>query len=96
VQVIQTTDANTRTIINAPTPLTGTLANSTTTVPVPLPTSGMSVLIATATLDAMVAFNRPIHFNGERVNKVEIAASFGGASEVTYITESGRRIKLSE
>ena len=31
--------------------------------------------------------------NGERVNRIEVAAIFGGASQVTYVTQSGRRIQ---
>jgi len=76
--------------------LTGTTASSSCNASVTLPTSGTSLIIASTTLDVLVAFNRPLHFNGERVNKVEIAATFGGASEVTYITASGRRIRASE
>ena len=30
---------------------------------------------------------------GIRVTRMEVAATFGGASEVTYVTESGRRVK---
>jgi hypothetical protein len=92
VQVTQITDVNVKTTVNS-TPLAGTAANSTATASVTLPTSGMSVLTATTTLNALVAFGRPIHINGERVDKVEIAAAFGGESQVTYITASGNRLK---
>ncbi len=92
VQVTQTTETNTKTTVNS-TPLAGTTANSTATVSVTLPTSGMSVLTATTTLNALVAFGRPIHIYGKRIENVEIAASFGGPSQVTYITANGERLK---
>lgn len=62
----------------------------------PATTGETAVFTASATLDVLIALGRPLYFDGERVNKVEIAATFGSTSEVTYITESGRRIKLSE
>jgi hypothetical protein len=34
--------------------------------------------------------------HGERVNRIEVAAAFGRASEVIYVTESGRRIKSTQ
>jgi hypothetical protein len=30
---------------------------------------------------------------GERVDRIEVAAVYGGASETTYVTHSGRRIR---
>jgi hypothetical protein len=95
VQITQTTDANAKTTANS-TPLAGTTANSTATASVTLPASGMSVLTATATLNALVAFGRPIHINGERVDKVEIASAFGNQPKITYITATGRRVKWPE
>jgi hypothetical protein len=71
--------------------LAGTSAASTGTANVTLPT-GMSVLTATATIDLMIASARPMFVDGERVNRMEIAAVYGGASRLTYITQSGRRI----
>jgi hypothetical protein len=72
---------------------TCTLSNNTCTTRVSLPLSKTSLIIATTTVDGLLAFGRPIFIDGERVNKVEIAAAFGGQSEVTYITDSGRRLK---
>lgn len=92
VQVTQITDANTQATVNS-TPLAGTIANSTATASVTLPASGLSILTATTTLNALVAFSRPIHIDGERIDKVQIAASFGGPAQVMYITASGKRIK---
>lgn len=73
--------------------LTGSTASSTCTARVTLQLTKTSLIIATTTVDGLLAFGRPIFIDGERVNKVEIAAAFGGQSEVTYITESGRRLK---
>jgi hypothetical protein len=75
--------------------LTGSEASSTTTANVTLP-GGMSVLVATAVVDTTLASVRPIFVEGERVTRMEIAASLGGASEVTYVTASGRRITRTE
>ncbi len=75
--------------------LAGTAASSNTTAQVTLPT-GLSVISAIATIDLTIAKAEPIFIQGERVDKVEIAASFGGASEVTYITRSGKRIRQTE
>jgi len=61
-----------------------------------LPSSGVSVLRATVTLDVLVALGKPTFINGERVEKVEIVSTFGGRSELTYITTSGRRISSRE
>jgi hypothetical protein len=76
--------------------LTGSTASSTTTVNLSLPATGVSVIRATVTLDVLVALGRPTFINGEKVEKVEVAASFGGASEVVYITSSGRRVTAAD
>ena len=75
------------------TPLSGTLASSTATANVPLSTAVISVISASATFNINTAQARPMFINGERVDRIEVAAVFGGASQVTYITKSGRRIK---
>lgn len=81
-------------ITNTPsTPLAGTLASSTATADVTLP-SGVSLITATTTVDlTLMSQVKPIFINGEKVRKMEIAASYGGKSEITYITESGKRVK---
>jgi hypothetical protein len=75
-------------------PLAGTEAASTASANVSLP-AGMSVVSATAVIDlTQTASTRaPVIIDGERVDRIEVAATFGGASEVTYVTHSGRRIK---
>lgn len=76
--------------------LAGSTASSTTTVSLTLPSSGLSVIRATVTLDVLIAFGKPLFINGEKVEKVEVAASFGGASETVYVTSSGRRVTTAE
>lgn len=76
--------------------LAGTAAPLSCTVNMNIPDNGISVIQATATIDRTVAQLNPIFLEGERVKRMEISASFGGTSEVTYITESGRRIKRTE
>jgi hypothetical protein len=71
--------------------LAGTNAASTGTANVTLP-AGMSVLSATATIDLTIAGAKPVFIEGERVNRIEVAAVYGGPSQLTYITQSGRRI----
>jgi len=92
VQIMQTSDVNTRTIINS-TPLAGTNASSTATATVTLPTTGMCILNASATLNALTAFGYPVHYDGERVDKVEIAANDDKSSGVFLVTVSGKRVK---
>ncbi|HEV3470630.1 MAG TPA: hypothetical protein VG148_15005, partial [Pyrinomonadaceae bacterium] len=77
------------------TALAGTEASSTATASVSLP-AGMSVISATAVIDLTAPANsarQPVLIDGERVDRIEVAATFGGASEVTYVTRSGRRVK---
>lgn len=94
VQVTLTPENGPRTTVSGT--LTGTQTSSTTTVSLTLPTSGQSVISATATIDLLIARASPIFINGERVDRLEVAATFGGTSEITYITHSGKRIKRSD
>jgi hypothetical protein len=79
--------------------LAGTESASTASASVSLP-AGMSVISAAATIDLTTqtgAARPPLMMDGERVDRIEVAATFGGPSEVTYVTHSGRRIrKVSE
>jgi hypothetical protein len=72
--------------------LAGTEAASTARASLTLP-SGVSVIAATAIIDLTAANTSPLFIDGERVKRMEVAATFGGATEVTYVTGSGRRIK---
>jgi hypothetical protein len=72
--------------------LSGTTASSTANVSLTLPAT-LSVLTATTT--TLIAASNPIFMNGEHVDKIEVAASFGGRSQLTYVTHSGRRIPVT-
>lgn len=74
-------------------PLSGTVGTSTATASITLPT-GVCALAATATVDITAIAQGPT-INGEPVNKVEIAATSAGGSEMTYITKSGKRVVAS-
>lgn len=72
--------------------LAGTDAASTATASVTLP-AGLSVLTATAVIDLTTApATQKLVMNGERVDRMEVTATYGGLSEVTYVLHSGRRI----
>jgi hypothetical protein len=73
--------------------LAGTVASSTATASVTLPTNQPSIITASATFDLVASSGQgPFYAEGERVERVRIAASLGGATQVTYITASGREI----
>ena len=90
VQVTLTPSRGNRTSVQS-SALTGTEAASTASASLSLPT-GVSVISASAVID-LTSKADPLFMDGERVNRIEVAAVFGGASEVTYVTQSGRRIK---
>lgn len=75
------------------TALTGTTAASTASASITL-NSGPSVISASATftITQTAALDFPVFADGERVEKVRVAAALGGKSSVTYITASGREI----
>jgi len=91
VQVTVTPQTGARTIV--PATLGGTLASSTATAKVTLPTAGLSVISATTTFTVNTAKANPLVIDGERIDRIEVAAVFGGTSSLTYITTSGKRIK---
>ena len=80
------------------TPLAGTEANSTATASLTL-SNVISVISVRVVIDLNLARPKsaasqpPIFIDGERVDRMEIASTFGGASEITYITRTGRRVK---
>jgi hypothetical protein len=94
VQVKLTPESGTPTTVAGT--LTGSTASSTTTVNLTLPSGGLSVIRATVTLEVLVAQSNPMFINGERVKQIEVATKFGGASEVVYITSSGRRVRTAD
>lgn len=68
--------------------LSGTDQSSTGTANVNLSTTYSNIVTAEATF-TIVAFN----YEGEEIDKVRVATRFGGKSETTYITRSGKEIK---
>ena len=72
-------------------PLAGSQASSSATASLTLP-QGFCLLQASATVDLTSARAAPLYLDGERVRLMEVVASLGGQSVVTYVTESGRRI----
>lgn len=69
--------------------LIGTETSSTASVSLNLSTAYPSVITAYVTYQLTAA---NFYINGEKVDKVRVASTVGGPSEVTYITESGREI----
>lgn len=71
--------------------LTGSTANATASVSVTLP-SGPSVLSATTTYTIVAALGdlMSTYAQGERVEKITLAATLGGASRMKLITVSGK------
>jgi len=91
VQVTLTPSKGNRTTVQS-SGLAGTESSSTASASVTLP-GGISVVSASAVIDLTIASAKPLFMEGERVNRIEVAATFGGPSELTYVTQSGRRIK---
>lgn len=92
LQVTLTPENGARVIAQS-TPLAGTLASSTASASIALP-DGLSVIQASGTID--VLGSQLTASNGERVKQIEVSAVYGGNSTVTYITESGKRIKAGQ
>jgi hypothetical protein len=91
IQVSVTPSRGAKTTVSS-TGLAGSEAASTASASVTLP-GGISVVSASAVIDLTLAKLDPIFINGERVRQIEVAATFGGASELIYVTASGRRVK---
>ncbi|MDQ3011426.1 MAG: hypothetical protein M3X11_12065, partial [Acidobacteriota bacterium] len=75
------------------TSLTGTTTPPTATANVPL-RPGYNLIYATAIVDiTTTAMARPpLFIKGERVRQMEVATASNGKSQITFITESGKRI----
>lgn len=78
------------------TALSGTLSNSIATATATLP-MGSSVIAASVTLSVggSAALESPFMIGGEPVEKIRVAARYGGGSTMTYITRSGKEISLN-
>jgi len=90
VTVIPTTGAGSSV---SSTVLAGTTASSTAQASVTLP-AGVSVITASITINLSNLADSvfPKWIKGEPIEKVEIAATLGGKSHITYITQSGKRV----
>lgn len=81
----------------ASTGLAGTLAASTATASLTIPTNQPSVISASATFTlAALSGAGPLFAQGVAVERVWVAAVLGGPSQVTYITTSGREVPADE
>ena len=79
--------------ISTGTGLSGTAENSTASASVTIPENQPAVLSAEATFTLLAAAGGgPIFAEGEEVQWVRVASTFGGGSTVTYITASGKEI----
>lgn len=79
------------------TPLGGTLAASTATASLTIPTNQPSMLSASATFTlAALPGAGPLFAQGEEVERVRVASTLGGPSQVTYITRSGREVPADQ
>ncbi|MGH2651532.1 MAG: hypothetical protein ACRDHK_10020, partial [Actinomycetota bacterium] len=73
--------------------LSGTTETSTASAAVTIPKDQPVVLSAEATFTLLAAAGGgPIYAEGEEVQWVRVAATYGGTSTVTYITASGKEI----
>lgn len=84
-------NAGVRTTVDS-TPLAGTIAASTATASINLP-EGVSLVTATVIFFPPPLAGIPSVIGGEKVEKVEVSSTFGGNSEITYITVTGKRVK---
>jgi hypothetical protein len=77
------------------TPLTGTLASSTATASVTIPTNEPSVVGAwTSFMFSAATAGAPLYVHGEPVERVRVTAGTAGESATVYVTATGREIPL--
>lgn len=75
--------------------LSGTQDSSSTTIDLSISNAQVSTLTAKVSYDLVAALGEPLWYDGEKVVRVEIASTLGaGASQVLYITKSGRQIPV--
>ncbi len=93
IQVTVTPQSGNRTTVNS-SGLSGSLASSAATASITLNFSQTSILTATATYALVASAGQgPLYADGEEVTHVRVAAVFGGASTITYLTTSGREVQ---
>jgi hypothetical protein len=76
------------------TPLSGTQQHSTASADIPL-SAGLTIVSAQTTVAVGQGAGPALvvgSLDGEPINKVRVAAVFGGASSLTYVTTSGREV----
>lgn len=79
------------------TALTGTLAASTATASLTIPTNQPSVISASATFTlAALPDAGPLFAQGEQVERIRVAAILGGLPTTAYITRSGREVQADQ
>ena len=71
--------------------LAGSLAASAAEAVVTLPL-GLSVVTAIVYVDLTVPGAKALSVEGERVDRIELQARYGGESETVYVLRSGRRV----
>jgi hypothetical protein len=76
--------------------LAGTAASSTASATVTIPTTQPAIISAAATFTLVAGLGQgPVYAEGEPVERVQVRTRFGGPSEVTYITASGRHVAMA-
>jgi hypothetical protein len=77
-------------------PLAGSIASSTASANVTIPTNEPSVVGAFVSFTlASVTGGAPVYVNGEEVERVRVTAVAAGPSTVAYVTRAGREIPIS-
>jgi hypothetical protein len=75
--------------------LTGTLASSSASVQVTVPTDQPCVISATATFERVATGGEGRWYAGERIERVRTTATSDGRVYLTYVTASGRHIEAA-
>jgi hypothetical protein len=75
--------------------LSGTVASSTASASVTVPTNQASLISASVSFSLADAGGGPVYADGELVDRVVVSSTFGGGSEVTYLTASGRAVAVA-
>lgn len=79
------------------TTLGGTLSSSNGTASLSLTAGSPYTVMAQATFSATLASNDfPTYAEGEKVEKIRVAANYGGLSTITLITATGKEIQLEK
>jgi hypothetical protein len=94
--VTVTAKGETGTPSSAAATLAGSPASSSASASVTIPTNEPSVISASASFTLVTANGGgPVYAEGEEVERVRVSANVGGATQVAYITKSGREIVVT-